>query len=256
VIAIALLAFLGIQALSLDDALADSGIMTALEYIEGQRDETAVFLAEVGAVRSPSGEENERAERVVGPGTHTASTTAAMLMAAEAIVVAGLVPEHDLIFAAVAQEETRLVGMKNLYRGLGDRAFAYVDVLGDGRRTPTKSPCPRPRLCPSPFQTGARAGVEAPLRLWKAMARGSERGRAGAGARAGGQPSSRMNKLFSDSENVVGGDTEMSFALEAFQLTPGGQIPGAQDSELVTSSEAIARHLGFEQSLVTEARRT
>jgi acetylornithine deacetylase/succinyl-diaminopimelate desuccinylase-like protein len=47
----------------------------------------------------------------------------------------------------------------------------------------------------------------------------------------------------------VGGDTETSLTLEAFQLTPGGQIPGARDSELVTSAEAIARHLGFEPSL-------
>ena len=39
-----------------------------------------------------------------------------------------------MIFAAVAREETGLVGMKNLYRDLGDRALAYVDVLGDGRR--------------------------------------------------------------------------------------------------------------------------
>jgi acetylornithine deacetylase/succinyl-diaminopimelate desuccinylase-like protein len=57
-----------------------------------------------------------------------------MLAAASAIVSAGLVPEHDLVFAAVAQEETGLVGMKKLYEELGARALGYVDVLGDGRR--------------------------------------------------------------------------------------------------------------------------
>ena len=63
-IAIAFLALLGIQAPLLDAALADPGVMAALDYIENHQDETAAFLAELGAIRSPSGEEHERAERV------------------------------------------------------------------------------------------------------------------------------------------------------------------------------------------------
>ena len=339
-----LLALLGIQALSLDDALADSGVRTALEYIEGQRDETAVFLAEVGAIRSPSGEEHERAgrvaermraiglsnvrvdespnaigvipgksgrslvfigtlddlapvaehqktvgaprivgERVVGPGTHTASTTAAMLTAAEAIVVAGLVPEHDLIFAAVAQEETGLVGMKNLYRDLGDRAFAYVDVLGDGRRISYGAIVnhwwrvvghgPRGHSLggglPNVNRGLARA-IDAILALPHPEREKDSRtviniSMVRSGAVFNHKPESGWFSLDIRSldESVVmtieaevrailervGGDTETSLALEPFQLTPGGQIPGARDSELVTSSEAIARHLGFEPSL-------
>ena len=53
--------------------------------------------------------------RVIGPGTNTSSTTAAVLGAARALVAAGIRPQHDLIFAAVAQEETGLLGMKALY---------------------------------------------------------------------------------------------------------------------------------------------
>ena len=54
------------------------------------------------------------------------------MIAAEALVRAGIQPEHDLIFAAVAQEETGLVGMKIIYDRYRDRAEAFIDVLGDG----------------------------------------------------------------------------------------------------------------------------
>jgi hypothetical protein len=70
--------------------------------------------------------------RVLGPGTNTSLTTVAMLTAAEALIAAGLQPEHDLVFAAVAQEETGLLGMKALYEQYRDRADAFVDILGDG----------------------------------------------------------------------------------------------------------------------------
>ena len=43
----------------------------------------------------------------------------------------------------------------------------------------------------------------------------------------------------------VSKETTISFELEPDQLTPGGQIPGARDSALVTTSAAIARHLGL-----------
>ncbi len=72
-------------------------------------------------------------DQVVGPGTNTSSTTAAVLGAAQALVAAGVRPQHDLVFAAVAQEETGLVGMKALYADWKSRADAFVDVLGDGR---------------------------------------------------------------------------------------------------------------------------
>ena len=72
-------------------------------------------------------------DRVVGPGTNTSSTTAAMIAAAAVLRSSGVTPDHDLVFAAVAQEETGLVGMNEVYARFRDRAVAFVDVLGDGR---------------------------------------------------------------------------------------------------------------------------
>ncbi|MEM7501253.1 MAG: hypothetical protein AAF417_04395 [Pseudomonadota bacterium] len=44
----------------------------------------------------------------------------------------------------------------------------------------------------------------------------------------------------------VTAETEVSFRLEAENLTPGGQIDGARDSDLVRWSGHIAERLGFE----------
>ncbi|HWK36051.1 M20 family metallopeptidase [Sphingomonas sp.] len=71
-------------------------------------------------------------DRIIGPGTNTGSTVVAMLAAAEALIRSGIKPEHDLVFAAVAQEETGLDGMRALYPQYRDRAVAFVDILGDG----------------------------------------------------------------------------------------------------------------------------
>ncbi|HUU34241.1 MAG TPA: hypothetical protein VMW48_09255, partial [Vicinamibacterales bacterium] len=37
--------------------------------------------------------------------------------------------------------------------------------------------------------------------------------------------------------------------LQPFQITPGGQIPGLQDSALVTTAAAISAHLGYTAKL-------
>ena len=185
----------GQESRRLDEVLADEAVRAALAEVDRRRDETAAWLATLGAIVSPSGEEHARAaevarrmravglqdvrvdaspnavgripgrsgravvfvstlddlatvaehqraaaspprvegERVVGPGTNTSSTTAAMIAAAQALVAGGVRPAHDLVFAAVAQEETGLVGMKALYDEYRDRAVAFIDVLGDGR---------------------------------------------------------------------------------------------------------------------------
>lgn len=70
--------------------------------------------------------------RIVGPGTNTSLTTVSMLAAAAALKRAGVKPEHDLVFAAVAQEETGLKGMRALYAEYRDRGIGFVDILGDG----------------------------------------------------------------------------------------------------------------------------
>jgi len=71
-------------------------------------------------------------DRIVGPGSNTSLTTAAMLAAARALVESAYQPQHGTVFVAVAQEETGLVGMRDLYAELGTDARAYVDILGFG----------------------------------------------------------------------------------------------------------------------------
>ena len=47
----------------------------------------------------------------------------------------------------------------------------------------------------------------------------------------------------------VSAETEIEFHMEPFQLTPGGQIPGAASSDLTQAAAAISRHLGYEPSM-------
>ncbi|MGD2124424.1 MAG: peptidase dimerization protein, partial [Gemmatimonadota bacterium] len=44
-------------------------------------------------------------------------------------------------------------------------------------------------------------------------------------------------------------ETEIDLNMIPFQITPGGQIPGAEESYLVRAASAISRHLGYEPSL-------
>ena len=111
----------------------------AIGVIPGRSGRALVFVSTLDDLatvaehqKAADGPPQVEGDRVVGPGTNTSSTTASILAAAEALVESGLSPEHDLVFAAVAQEETGLKGMKYLCESLGERALAYVDVLGDG----------------------------------------------------------------------------------------------------------------------------
>ncbi len=216
---------------------------------------------------------------VIGPGTSTSATTAALLSAAEAIISTGLLPQQDLVFAAVAQEETGLVGMKRLYHDYKDKAVAFVDVLGDG----------------SSISYGALA-----IHWWRIVASGP-----GGHSLSGGLPNvnqalaraaDRIMSLpqpaqFADRRTViniaimnsgavfnhkpesgwfsldvrslddkviesierdvrailekVSAETHVGLKMEPYHLTPGGQITGARESDLVRTSVAIARHLGL-----------
>ncbi|MFO7866043.1 MAG: M20/M25/M40 family metallo-hydrolase [Candidatus Aminicenantes bacterium] len=321
------------------------GVREALEQIERDRDRTAAFLAEIGGIISPSGQELDRAhavaarmreiglqkvrvdeapnaigevpgrseralvfvstlddlatvaehqrrraappriagDRVEGPGTNTSSTTAAMLAAAEALIANGVQPEHDLVFASVAQEETGLTGMKRLYEQYRGRAAGFVDILGDGSRISCGS-----------------IGIH----WWKVIARGPAGHSLGGGlpnvnqgiARAVDrilllphpQRHSEMrtvvniaqihsgvvynhkpeegwfsldlrsleNRVIADMEaqvrtilDRVGDETGITFEMEPFQLTPGGQLAGARESALVRTAEAGARWLGLDPRL-------
>eukprot|EP01052_Picozoa_sp_SAG31_P025808 SAG31_NODE_2288_length_6003_cov_1.876355_3_plen_355_part_00 len=78
-------------------------------------------------------------ERLIGPGSNTSVSTAALLSAAALLQKYGrfgdrneCVPERSLVFAAVSQEETGMHGMKALYEEYQHSADAFIDVLGDG----------------------------------------------------------------------------------------------------------------------------
>jgi len=222
-------------------------------------------------------------DRVVGPGTNTSSTTASILAAAEALVESGLSPEHDLVFAAVAQEETGLTGMKHLCESLGERAFAYVDVLGDGRRISYGAlaihwwkvngfgpPGHSLRGGLPNVNLGLARAVDRILALDHPVREKDSNTVINISILRSGtvynhKPESgwfsldirsldlavveRIEEEVKTILSEVGRETETRLEMEAFQLTPGGQIPGARDSQLVRSSETVSRFLGFEPGL-------
>ena len=336
---------LAAQDVGLAEALVRPQVAAALDHLAGGRDRTAAFLAHIGGIVSPSGEEQERAEavaarmrelgldsvrvtdspnaigvipgrsgralvivstlddlatvaehqraasegprvqgnRVVGPGTNTSLTTAAILAAAEAYLESGLRPEHDLVFAAVAQEETGLRGMKALYADYGDRADAFVDVLGDGHsisygalgihwwRVIAEGP-PGHTLrggMPNVNQAIGRA-VDRILSLPAASNTDETRTRLNisilqSGAVFNHKPetgwfsvdirSMEAEVIEGIEEDVrsilarVSSETSIDLRMEPFQLTPGGRIPGAAQSRLVRTAQAISRHLGYEPAM-------
>jgi acetylornithine deacetylase/succinyl-diaminopimelate desuccinylase-like protein len=222
-------------------------------------------------------------DRVVGPGTNTSSITVAMLEAARAWVESGLEPEHDLVFAAVAEEETGLTGMKALFQEYGDRALGFVDILGDGRsisygalsihwwRVVGSGP-PGHSLgggVPNVNQGLARAADR--ILTWAVEVQDPERRTVVnvAMLRSGevfnhkppqGWFSLDLRSLDrgvvlameDEVRRILAGvtaETGIALEMEPFQITPGGQIPGFRDSPLVTVAEGAARSLGLDPVL-------
>jgi acetylornithine deacetylase/succinyl-diaminopimelate desuccinylase-like protein len=330
---------------ALPAALADPTVTAALSFIDTRRDETARWLAEIGGIVSPSGQEQARAQavaaamrrigladvildaapnvvgrirgrsgkalvfvstlddlatvaehqkaanarpavegdRVVGPGTNTSTTTAALIAAADALVRQGLKPEHDLVFAAVAQEETGLKGMQALYAQWKNRALAFVDVLGDGHSITygaitihwwkvVASGPPGHSLnggVPNVNQGIGRA-VDRILQLPHPETHKADRvvvnvAMLQSGAVYNHKPASgwfsldvrslrgsRVEEVESEVRRIlaeVTTETTIQFAMEPFQITPGGQLPGFRDSAIVSTAQAISRHLGYDPQL-------
>lgn len=330
---------------TLGQALADPAVTSALAAVEARRNPTAAWLAEIGAIVSPSGQEHDRAhavademrrigladvavdvapnvvgrirgrsgqalvfvstlddlatvaehqraaarkpaivgDRVVGPGTNTSTTTAALVAAADAIIRSGLRPEHDLVFAAVAQEETGLKGMQALFAEWKDRALAFVDVLGDGHSITygaitihwwkiVASGPPGHSLnggVPNVNQGIGRA-VDRILQLPHPDRFKDDRvvvnvAMLQSGAVFNHKPATgwfsldvrslvgeRVDEVEAEVRRIlteVTRETTIAFAMEPFQLTPGGQIPGFRDSALVTTAAAVSMHLGYEPRL-------
>ncbi len=219
-------------------------------------------------------------DRIVGPGTNTSLTTVSMLTAAAALQRAGVRPKHDLVFAAVAQEETGLDGMRALYDQYRDRAIGFVDILGDGQS----------------IAYGALA-----IHWWKVVATGPAGHTLNGGlpnvnqaiARAVDRiltlPQPETHKARSTRVNVailrsgavfnhkpetgwfsldirsldapvvasieadvrrilqqVSAETGIALKMEEENITPGGQIPGALETPLVRWSYAAAAQIGSE----------
>ena len=224
-----------------------------------------------------------KGDRLIGPGTNTSSSTASILAAAEALVASGFTPEHDLIFAAVAQEETGLIGMKVVYEAFKDRAVGFVDVLGDGRRISygaigihwwrviatgppghsLRGGLPNvnqaigravDRILQMPLPPGnkdSRTIVnEAMLRSGAVFNHKPATGWFSLDIRS--LDMKAIDAIEADVATVlsdVSSETGIQLEMEPFQLTPSGQIPGARESTLVTTAEAISQHLGLEPTL-------
>jgi len=201
-------------------------------------------------------------DRVVGPGTNTSTTTASLIAAADALLKSGLRPEHDLVFAAVAQEETGLKGMLALYA-------QWKDSRARLRRHPRRRPQHHLRrdhdsLVEGRGERAARPHAER-RRTQRQQGRGSRAGRAGriASSSCRSRSATRISAPSSTSpccravrcsitsptplvlarraiarRRASGGDgtrrpsdprqghaeTTITFAMEPNQLTPGGRF--------------------------------
>lgn len=217
-------------------------------------------------------------DRVVGPGTNTSLTTVALLSSARALINQGLKPEHDIVFAAVAEEETGLKGMRALYEEYKDKAFAFVDVLGEGSgisygalgihwwRINAYGP-PGHTLnggLPNVNQAIARA-VDRILQIPDPQLYENRRTRLNvailnSGAVFNHKPETGWFSLdirSLDPEHIesmeqqtrtildnVSAELGIRLEMEAVSKTPPGQIPGALESSLVRDSIAISEYLG------------
>lgn len=262
----------------------------ALGEIPGRSGRALVFVSTLDDLTTVA--EHQRAaeappriagDRVVGPGTNTSVTSAAMLAAAEAYLTSGLQPEHTLVFAAVAQEETGLVGMRALFEEYRDRAEAFIEILGDGHgisygalgihwwRIEATGP-PGHTLrggLPNVNQAIGRA-VDRILSLPDAQRDDDTRTRINIAVLDSGtvfnhKPESGWFSLDLRSmeapilESIeaqvrqvlaeVAAETQIELTMHPVQLTPGGQIDGATESELVTTAVEVSRWLGYEPSM-------
>ncbi len=220
-------------------------------------------------------------DRVVGPGSHTSSTTAAMLGAARALVASGMQPEYDIVFAAVAREETGLLGMKALYAQWRDRAAAFVDVLGDGRSITygaigihwwqvwayqpgghsLTGGLPNVNLgvaravdrilsVPQPAPSSRTVLNVSMLRSGDVFNRKPDSAWFSVDIRSLEAASIARNEAAVRAVlDSVARETGTRFDMRAVQQTAGGQIAGAERSGLVTSAANIARALGVAPQL-------
>jgi acetylornithine deacetylase/succinyl-diaminopimelate desuccinylase-like protein len=272
------------RAIGLADVAVDS-LPNVVGVLPGTSGRAIVFVAMLDDLpiiesfqRSGDHLPHRDGDRVVGPATQLQANLAALLVAAEALTAAPVRPRDDLVFAAVAREETGLQGMEALYRKLAPRAASYIEVLGDGHR----------------IEYGAAGAIG----WWRVVAHGPE-GHSSSGPPNVNQAIARaVDAIFSlpherettinvgilrsgeafnrkpatgwfsldvrandrtEAEAVanavrailvrVGAETKIQLELVPDWQSLGGRIPGARDTLLTRAAAAVARHLGYEPEL-------
>jgi len=262
----------------------------AIGHIPGTSGKALVFVSTLDDLATVAQHQRARmsppmieGDRVTGPGTNTSLTTIAMLAAAQALIEQGLQPEHDLVFAAVAEEETGLRGMHALYGEYRDTAFAFVDILGEGNsisygalgihwwRIHAHGPAGHTLNggLPNVNQAIGRA-VDRILQIPEPQLFEDRRTRLNVAILSSGavfnhKPESgwfsldvrsldpvhietmenKTRQILADVTNELG----IAFTMEVVSQTPPGQIEGALESSLVQNSIAISRYLGNDPAL-------
>ncbi len=224
--------------------------------------------------------------RLIGPGTNTSSITVSMLAAAEAIVQSGQTPDYTLVFAAVAQEETGLKGMKHLFDSYKDKAIVFVDVLGDGHQVSygalgihwwkviATGPPGHTLRTGMPHQPNVNQGigraVDRILQLTQPIKYDDLRTRINVGMIQSGNVFNHkpdtgffsldirsldekiIEEIEMDVQQIlekVSIETKIKFNLEPFQIMKAGQIDGFVDAPQVQTAVAVSKFLGYEASL-------
>lgn len=253
--------------------------------IKGRSGKALIFVSTLDDLKTVA--ENQRAagvppyidgNLVVGPGTNTSLTTVSLITAAKALIDSGLVPEHDIIFAGVSEEETGLRGMKNLYAEYKDRAIAFVDVLGEGNsisygalgihwwKIHAFGPAGHTLRggLPNINQAIGRA-IDRILQITEPQIYEDRRTRlnvavVSSGAVFNHKPETgwfsldvrsldqvhidtmeaKVRNILSEVTNELG----LKFEMEVISITPPGQIEGALKSSLVQKSRKISNYLG------------
>jgi len=264
----------------------------AVGIIPGRSERTIVFVSTLDDLATVADQQRAAAslpriegDRVVGPGTNTSVTSAAIVAAAQAYLETGRQPELTLVFAAVAQEETGMLGMKAIYEEYRGRAEAFVDVLGDGHsisygalgihwwRVIASGPGGHTLSggLPNVNQAIGRS-VDRILSLPDAARTDDSRTRINISVLQSGSvfnhkpedgwfsldirsmDAGTIESIERQVEGILAAvttETTIDLTMEPFQLTPGGQIPGAAQSDLVINAADISRHLGYEPTLST-----
>ncbi len=264
----------------------------AIGVIPGKSNKSIVFISTLDDLAGVAENQRKAAKppffqdgKIIGPGTNTSSTSVSILAAAQAILQSGHTPEHNLVFAAVAQEETGLKGMKHLFEEYKDQAIIFVDVLGDGHRISygalgihwwkviaTGPPGHtlrggRPDM-PNVNQAIGRA-VDRILQLSHPIQFDERRTRINVGMISSGnvfnhKPESGFfsldirsleEEIILDIEgevkkilSEVAIQTKVQLHMEPFQIMQAGQIEGFRESSLVKTAAAVSQELGYEAS--------